>query len=152
MTDQSHSTSDAARCRPDLVDKDWHSERRFGEVCVQVVEVVLPLALPGKVHKGGPFEPPHLYQPPLFINSSIVTWHLNHDISASESQCPRTLLHQRQPQTLNAISISPAMVVNPNMVTWDLNHTTVQHYVLIYFRNKGYIEKQCRMTAPPRST
>lgn len=70
----------AARCDCDLVDKDWHSERRFGEVGVQIVQVVLPLALPGKVHQGGPFDPAHLYQPPLLINPGIVTWHLNHTI------------------------------------------------------------------------
>lgn len=59
-----------------LVDKDWHSERRLGEVNLQVVQVVLPLALPGQVHQGGPFGPAQLYQLALLIDPSIVARHL----------------------------------------------------------------------------
>lgn len=61
-----------------LVDKDWHGEGRLGEVGLQVVQVVLPLALPGQVHQRGPFGPAQLYELALLINASIVARHLHH--------------------------------------------------------------------------
>ena len=45
---------------------------------VKVVQVVLPLALPGQVHQGGPLGPPQLHQPPILINAPIVAWNLHH--------------------------------------------------------------------------
>ena len=61
-----------------LVDKDWHGECRLGEVSLQVMQVVLPLALPGQVHERGPLGPAQLYQLALLINASIVARHLHH--------------------------------------------------------------------------
>ncbi len=41
---------------------------------------MLPLALPGQVHQGGPLAPPQLYQFPLLINACIEARHLqDHD-------------------------------------------------------------------------
>lgn len=65
-------------CETHLVDKDWHGERKLGEVGLQVVPVVLPLALPDQVHQGGPFGPAQLYQLALLINTSIIARHLHY--------------------------------------------------------------------------
>lgn len=47
---------------------------------MKVLQVVLPLPLPGQVHQGWPFAPPQLYQSPLLINACIKAGHLHgHD-------------------------------------------------------------------------
>ena len=68
-----------------LVDKDRHSEGWSRQVSIEVLQVVLPLALPGQVHQGGPFAPPQLYQFPLLIYACIEARHLqNHDAHGIE--------------------------------------------------------------------
>lgn len=59
-----------------LVDKDGHSECWSGQVGIQLVQVVLPLPLPGQVHQGRPLAPPQLYQLTVLINTSVEAQHL----------------------------------------------------------------------------
>lgn len=63
-----------------LVDKDRHSKCWPRQVSMELLQVVLPLALPGQVHEGRPFAPPQLYQFSLLINACIEPRHLQpHD-------------------------------------------------------------------------
>ena len=63
-----------------LVDKDRHSECWSRQVSTEVLQVVLPLSLPGQVHEGRPFAPSQLYQLSLLINACIEARHLqDHD-------------------------------------------------------------------------
>ena len=63
-----------------LVDKDRHSECWFRQVSVEVLQVVLPLPLPGQVHQARPLAPSQLYQFSLLINACIEAGHLqDHD-------------------------------------------------------------------------
>ncbi len=61
-----------------LVDKDRHSEGWSRQVSMEVLQVVLPLALPCQVHQGWPLAPPQLYQFPLLIYACIEARHLQH--------------------------------------------------------------------------
>ena len=59
-----------------LICKDWDLQHRAREVGIQLVQVALPLPLPGQVHQSGPLAPPQLYQTPSLINAGIEAWHL----------------------------------------------------------------------------